>query len=337
MKQANEIIKDIKNGDIKPVYFLAGEESFFIDKISDYIEQNLLPEDARGFDQMVLYGLDVNLPDLVLRARSFPMMGDRQLIIVKEAQHLFRKKSETDAMEQYLSNPSPTTVLVFNYKYKKIDKRKKLYKLINKVGVYFESGKLYERDVIKWIVESVKAKGYGIDMKSAQMLTDFLGTNLSKIDNELTKLDLLLKEKDNITPEIIEKNIGISKDFNNFELKSAIAKGDYVKAQNIINYFTANPKEHPIVVTVAILYNFFRDLFIYHSLNDKSQYSAAKALGVNPYFVGEYQTAASKYPMKKVTQNIAFLKEADLKSKGVESGSMTQKDILNELLFKLMH
>jgi DNA polymerase-3 subunit delta len=296
-----------------------------------------LPEDAKGFDQMMAYGLDVNLLDLLFKARSFPMMGDKQLIIVKEAQHLFKKKAETEAMEKYLENPSETTVLVFNYKYKKMDKRKKMYKLINKIGVYFESPKLYERDVIKWIVETAKSKGYGIDMKSAQMLTDFLGTNLSKIDNELTKLDLLLEKNDHITPEVIEKNIGISKDFNNFELKSAIATGNYVKAQNIINYFVANPKEHPIVVTVAILYNFFRDLFIYHSLNDKSQYSAAKALGVNPYFVSEYQTAAGKYPMKKVTQNIAHLKEADLKSKGVASGSMLQKDILNELLFKLMH
>jgi DNA polymerase-3 subunit delta len=337
MSKANEIISSIKKGDIKPVYFLAGEEPYFIDKISDYIEQNLLPEDAKGFDQMMAYGLDVNLLDLLFKARSFPMMGDKQLIIVKEAQHLFKKKAETEAMEKYLENPSETTVLVFNYKYKKMDKRKKMYKLINKIGVYFESPKLYERDVIKWIVETAKSKGYGIDMKSAQMLTDFLGTNLSKIDNELTKLDLLLEKNDHITPEVIEKNIGISKDFNNFELKSAIATGNYVKAQNIINYFVANPKEHPIVVTVAILYNFFRDMFIYHSLNDKSQYSAAKALGVNPYFVSEYQTAAAKYPMKKVTQNIAHLKEADLKSKGVASGSMLQKDILNELLFKLMH
>jgi len=337
MKEVQNILNDIKKGHIKPIYFLAGEESFFIDQISNYIEENLLPDSAKGFDQMVVYGLDVNLPDLILQARRFPMIGDKQVIIIKEAQHLFKKKQDSDALESYLNNPADSTVLVFNYKYKKIDKRKKMYKQILKTGVYFESKKLYERDTIKWITETVKSMEHSIDLKSAQMLLDFLGTDLSKIYNELKKLDIIIPPKSAITPEIIEKNIGISKDFNNFELKSAIAKGDYLKAQKIINYFTANPKEHPMVVTVAVLYNFFRDLFVYHSLNDKSQYAAAKALGINPYFVGEYQTAATKYPMKKVTQIIGHLTEADLQSKGVKSGSMLPKDILNTLLFKIMH
>ncbi len=337
MKDAHLILDDLKKGYIKPIYFLAGEEAFFIDQISQYIENHLLPEAAKGFDQMVVYGLDVNLPDLILQARRFPMMGDKQVIIIKEAQHLFKKKSDHQALESYLNQPADSTVLVFNYKYKKLDKRKKIYKQILKQGVYFESKKLYESDTLKWIVATVKTMGHSIDMKSAQMLIDFLGTDLAKIYNELNKLNIIVPEKTAITPEIIEKNIGISKDYNNFELKSAIATGDYLKAQKIINYFSANPKEHPMVVTVAILYNFFRDLFVYHSLNDKSQYAAAKALGVNPYFVKEYQLAATKYPMKKVTKNIAALKEADLKSKGVLSGSMSPKDILNELLFKLMH
>ena len=337
MKEVNQIIKDIKSGLVKPIYFLAGEETYFIDKISDYIASNLLPDNAKGFDQMLMYGLDVDVQNLLLQARRFPMIGDKQLIIVKEAQHLFKKKNEVLAMENYLENPVPTTVLVFDYKYKKIDKRKKLYKLIQKKGLYFEHKKLYESGVAKWISETVKSMGFSIDIKSAQMLIDFLGTNLSKIDNELKKLALLLPKNAQISPEVIETNIGISKDYNNFELKSAIAKGDYVKAQRIINYFTANPKEHSIIFTTAILYNFFRDLFVYHSLNDKSQYSVAKALGVNPYFVGEFDQAAKKYPMKKVTKNIGFLKDADLKTKGVASGSMTHKDVLNELLFKLMH
>jgi len=337
MKEAQNIINDIKKGHIKPVYFLAGEESFFIDQISDYIEENLLPESAKGFDQMIVYGLEVNLPDLILQARRFPMMGDKQVIIVKEAQHLFKKKADSEALESYLQQPADSTVLVFNYKYKKLDKRKKIYKLIKEKGVYFETKRLYDRDVVKWIVETAQAMGHVIDLKSAQMLVDFLGLNLSKIYNELNKLHLILSEKAPITPDAIEMHIGISKDYNNFELKSAIAKGDYLKAQKIITYFATNPKEHPIVVTMAILYNFFRDLFIYHSLNDKSKFSVAKALGINPYFVEEYQLAAQKYPMKKVTANIGYIKEADLRSKGVESGNMTVKDILNELLYKLMH
>jgi len=337
MKEVQNILNDIKKGNIKPVYFLAGEESFFIDQISDYIEKNLLPEDAKGFDQMVVYGLEVNLPDLILQARQFPMIGDKQVIIVKEAQHLFKKKEDSEALESYLNKPAESSVLVFNYKYKTLDKRKKITKLIKEKGVYFETKRMYERDVTKWIVETTRSMGHSIDLKSAQMLVDFLGLNLSKIHNELKKLHLILNEDKAITPEIIEKHIGISKDYNNFELKSAIAKGDYLKAQKIITYFVANPKEHPIVVTVAILYNFFRDLFIYHSLNDKSKFSVAKALKINPYFVEEYQVAAHKYPMKKVTANIGYIKEADLKSKGVDAGNITTKDILNELVFKLMH
>jgi len=337
MKEVQNIIQDIQKGNIKPVYFLAGEEAFFIDQISQYIEQNLLDEAARGFDQMIVYGLDVNLPDLILQARRYPMIGDKQVIIVKEAQHLFKKKADNEALESYLNQPADSTVLVFNYKYKKLDKRKKIYKQIQKKGVYFESKKLYEPETLKWITATVKQMGHSIDMKSTQMLVDFLGTDLSKLYNELHKLHIIIPEKTAITPDIIETNIGISKDYNNFELKSAIATGNYLKAQKIINYFTANPKEHPIVVTIAILYNFFRDLFIYHTLNDKSQYAAAKAMSINPYFIKEYQTASTKYPMKKVTKNLDALQDADLKSKGVDSGSMTQKDILNELIFKLMH
>ncbi len=337
MKEVQNIINDIKKGDIKPIYFLAGEEPFFIDQINDYIEAHLLPDEAKGFDQMTLYGLDVNLPDLILQARRFPMMGERQLIIVKEAQHLFKKQADTDALESYLNQPADTTVLVFNYKYKKLDKRKKIYKQILKKGVYFESKKLYERDTLNWIIDTLKTMQHPIDVKSAQMLIDFLGTDLSRIYNEIQKLEVILDKDAAITPEIIETHIGISKDYNNFELKSAVATGNYLKAQKIARYFAANPKEHPIIVTIALLYGFFRDLFIYHTLNDKSKFSAAKALGINPYFVNEYQVAAQKYPMKKVSRNIGYLKDADLKSKGVDSGSMTHKDILNELLFKLMH
>ena len=337
MKEVQNIINDIKKGDIKPIYFLAGEEPFFIDQINDYIEAHLLPDEAKGFDQMTLYGLDVNLPDLILQARRFPMIGERQVIIVKEAQHLFKKQAELDALESYLNQPADTTVLVFNYKYKKLDKRKKVYKQILKKGVYFESKKLYERDTLNWIIDTLKSMQHPIDVKSAQMLIDFLGTDLSRIYNEMQKLDVILEKAAAITPEIIETHIGISKDYNNFELKSAIATGNYLKAQKIARYFAANPKEHPIIVTIALLYGFFRDLFIYHTLNDKSKFSVAKALGINSYFVSEYQVAAQKYPMKKVSRNIGYLKDADLKSKGVESGSMTHKDILNELLFKLMH
>jgi DNA polymerase-3 subunit delta len=337
MKEAYQIIESIKKGEIKPVYFLTGEESFFIDLISDFIEENVIPEEAKGFDQMILYGRDVDLNDLFVQARRFPMIGDRQVIIVKEAQHLFRKQQEYDLLEDYLNNPSPKTLLVFNYKHKKPDARKKAIKLLKKVGVYFETKRMYEREVTGWIGQTVKEMGYHIDAKSTQMLMDFLGTDLSKIYNELQKLQIILPQGTSITPEVIEKNIGISKDYNTFELKSAVAKGNYLKAQRIVNYFNANPKEHPLPVSLAVMYNFFRDLFIYHTLVDKSRHAVAKALKINPYFVSEYEDAASRYPMKKLTRIMSYLEEADLKSKGLNSGSMQHKDIMNELVFKIMH
>ncbi len=337
MKEAYQIIKEIKNGELKPVYFLTGEEVFFIDLISDAIENNVLSEEAKGFDQMVVYGRDVDLQDLFFQARRFPMIGEKLVIIIKEAQHLFKKASDYQLLEEYMENPSPQTLMVFNYKHKKPDARKKAIKLVKKEGVYFETKRMYEREVMKWIAETVREMKYSIDAKSTQMLMDFLGTDLSKIYNELQKLQILLPEGTSITPEIIEENIGISKDYNTFELKSAIAKGNYPKAQQIINYFNANPKEHPLPVSLAVLYNFFRDLFLYHSLVDKSKHSVAKALHINPFFVSEYEGAATRYPMKKITRIMAYLEEADLKSKGVESGSMGHKDIMNELVFKIMH
>jgi len=337
MKEAYKIIEDLKKGDFKPVYFLAGDEPFFIDLISNYIEQHILPEEAKAFDQMVVYGKDVQLHELFVQAKRFPMIGEKLIIIIKEAQHLFRKQQEYELLEAYLNNPPHQTILVFNYKHKKPDARKKAIKLLKKSAVYFETKRLYERDVIKWIGETVKKMGFHIDAKSTQMLMDFLGTDLSKIYNELQKLNIILSPGTSITPDIIEQNIGISKDYNTFELKSAIAKGNYPKAQQIINYFNANPKEHPLPVSLAILYNFFRDLFIYHTLVDKSKHSVAKALKINPYFVGEYESSAVKYPMKKITRIMSYLEEADLKSKGVNSGSMQHKDIMNELVFKIMH
>ncbi len=337
MKEAYKILSDLKKGEIKPVYFLAGEETFFIDLISDYIEENILPEQAKAFDQMVVYGKEVNLQELFVQAKRFPMIGEKLVIIIKEAQHLFKKQQEYKYLEDYLQNPSLQTLLVFNYKHKKPDARKKAIKMVKKTGVYFETKRMYEREVMKWIEETVKNMGFHIDAKSAQMLMDFLGTDLAKIYNELQKLNIILNPGTSITPDLIEENIGISKDYNTFELKSAIAKGNYPKAQQIINYFNANPKEHPLPVSLAILYNFFRDLFVYHTLVDKSKHSVAKALKVNPYFVNEYETSALKYPMKKITKIMSYLEDADLKSKGVDSGSMQHRDIMNELVFKIMH
>ncbi|AUC23673.1 MULTISPECIES: DNA polymerase III subunit delta [Polaribacter] len=333
MNEIKDIVSDIKKGIIKPIYFLMGDEPYYIDKISDYIEEHILEEAEKGFNQQVMYGRDASIEDIVSAAKRYPMMAERQVIIVKEAQDLSRN---IEKLVAYAENPQPTTVLVFNYKYKKLDKRKKLHKAIAKTGLIYESKKLYENQVSDWIRRVLSGKKYKIEPKASQMLVEFLGTDLSKISNELDKLMLILPKESIISDKHIEDNIGISKDFNNFELRKAVGEKDIVKANRIINYFAENPKNNPLVMTISLLNGYFTQLLSFHGLKDKSKSSVAKTLGVNPYFVDEYFLAARNYPMRKVAQIIAFLRDADVKSKGV-GASQSQKDILKELLFKILH
>ena len=333
MNEITAIVSDIKKGIIKPIYFLMGEEPYYIDKISDYIEENVLEEAEKGFNQQVLYGRDATIEDIVSAAKRYPMMAEKQVIIVKEAQDLSRT---IEKLVSYAENPQPTTVLVFNYKYKKLDKRKKIYKAIAKTGFIFESKKLYDNQVLDWIKRVLSGKKYKIEPKAAQMLVEFLGTDLSKIANELDKLMLILPKEAIISDAHIEENIGISKDFNNFELRKAVGEKNIVKANRIINYFCENPKNNPLVMTISLLHSFFTQLLLFHGLQDKSKGSVAKNLGVNAYFVDEYFLAAKNYPMRKVAQVIAFLRDADVKSKGV-GANQSQSDILKELVFKILH
>ncbi len=333
MDEVKQIVSDIKNGNIKPIYFLMGEEPYYIDRISEYIDKNVLAEEEKGFNQMVLYGRDVSIDDIVSNAKRFPMMAERQVVIVKEAQELSRT---IEKLVDYAENPQPSTVLVVCYKYKKIDKRKKLYKVVAKNGIIFESKKLYENQVADWIKRVLAGAKYAIEPKASQMLVEFLGTDLGKINNELEKLKLIIPSGSQITANHIEENIGISKDFNNFELRKAIGIKDSIKAHRIINYFAQNPKDNPLVVTISLLYSYFSQVLQYHGLPDKSQRSVATALKINPYFVKDYSEAANNYPMKKVSGIIAHLREADIKSKGVGAANLPQGDILKELLVKIM-
>jgi len=333
MKEVKQIVNDIKNGNISPVYFLMGEEAYYIDKISEFIEKNVLTEEERGFNQIILYGKEVSVEDIVGNAKRYPMMAEKQVVIVKEAQHLSRT---IDKLSSYVEQPQTSTVLVLCYKYGKLDKRKKLYKVLQKHGLIFESKKLYENQVSDWIRVVLQGKGYRIAPKAALMLVEFLGTDLSRINNELEKLQLVVPSSTEITAEVIEENIGISKDFNNFELKKAIGERDISKATRIINYFAQNPKDNPFVVTVSLLYNFFTQLLNYHGLADHSPRNVASALRINPYFVNEFQTAAKNYPMKKVSGIVASLRELDLKGKGGGANSITHADLLKELLVKVI-
>ena len=334
MEQAKNILADIKNGIIKPIYFLSGEEPYFIDQISNYIENNILEESEKGFNKMVLYGRDVTIEDIVSNAKRYPMMAERQVIIVKEAQDLSRN---IEKLSTYADNPQPTTVLVIAYKYKKLDKRKGLAKALKKHGVYYENKKLYENKVGDWIRNVLKDDGYNIQPKAAQMLVDFLGNDLSKVSNELQKLMLILPKGSEITPQAIEENIGISKDYNIFELRKAVTERDIVKAQRIAQYFIQNPKDNPLVLTVGQLYSLFANILKYHGLPQKDKATVAKTLGISPFFVGEYITAARNYPMKKVSACIALIREVDVKSKGVGASAFSSNDLLKELLVKIMN
>ncbi|MDA9126103.1 DNA polymerase III subunit delta [Flavobacteriaceae bacterium] len=332
MNTTNQLITDIKEGKIAPIYFLMGEEAYYIDAISDYIESNVLAEDEKGFNQMVLYGKDVSVQDIVSNAKRYPMMAERQVIIVKEAQNLIKT---IEQLVDYAKNPQPTTVLVFNYKYKTLDKRKALYKTLSKAAVVFESKKIYEDKIPSWIQSFLRSKQISITPKAALMLTEFLGNDLSKIANELNKLEIVVGTKKEITPEIIEENIGISKDYNNFELQKALGNLDHKKAYQIVHYFAQNSKQHPFVLTISILYLYFTKLMTLHTVRDRNPGAVAKALGVNPYFVNEYIAVSRNYPMKRISGVLQTLRTYDAKSKGV-GANLSPKYLYNELIYNIL-
>lgn len=334
MDEVLKIVNDIKSGNIKPIYFLMGEEPYYIDKLSDYIEEKVLSEEEKGFNQTVLYGRDVSMEDIISTAKRYPMMAERQVVIVKEAQDLIRT---IDKLESYAENPMATTVLVFCYKYKTLDKRKKLTKLLAKSGVVFESKKLYENQVGDWIKRVLAGKKYAIEPKATAMLVEFLGTDLSKINNELEKLQIILPAGSTITPKHIEENIGFSKDFNVFELRKALGERNQLKAYTIAENFAQNPKDNPIVVTTSLVFGFFIQLLKYHGLKDRNPKNVAAVLGVNPFFLKEYDVALKNYPMKKVSQIVGALRDIDVKSKGVGANAMSQSDLLREMLYKIFN
>lgn len=333
MDEVLQIVNDIRKGIFKPIYFLYGEEPYFIDKVSDFIANTVLTEEEKGFNQMVLYGKEVSIDDIVGNAKRYPMMAERQVVIVKEAQHLSRT---IESLVSYAKNPQPTTVLVFCYKYKKLDKRKPLYKSIKKDGVVFESKPLRDYQIPAWIQKAGKNAGFLIPQKSSMLLAEHLGTDLGRIVSELNKLKLMLPAGTEVTPTHIEEHIGISKDYNNFELKKAIGERNVLKATKIITYFAQNPKDNPFVLTITLLHMFFTQLLQYHGLTDHTPKSVASTLRINPYFVTEIQTAAKNYPMKKVSQVISHLREMDLKGKGVGTTGVNQADLLKELLVKII-
>jgi DNA polymerase-3 subunit delta len=329
----SDIIQELKNKIYKPIYFLYGEEAFFIDKITDFISENVLSESEKAFNQTVLYGKDSKIEDIINSAKRFPMMANHQVIIVKEAQEL----KNIEKLEYYAVEPLKSTILVINYKYKSLDKRKKVYKELKKNAVLFESKKLYENQIPDWIIKYLKEKKYSIDQIACRILTDYLGTDLSKVSNELDKLIISLPEGTRITSDHIEKNIGISKNYNNFELQNALRDKDVLKANRIIDHFAKNPKEHPFFMIIISLFSYFSKLLNYHFLKDKSQNNAASVLKINPYFVKDYSLSAKRYDIKKLVSIIALLREYEMKAKGYNNVSTSHADLLREMIFKIVH
>ena len=332
MNTTNQLITDIKEGKIAPIYFLMGEEPYYIDVVSNYIESHVLQEEEKGFNQIVLYGKEVSIQDIVSNSKRYPMMAERQVVIVKEAQNLIKT---IEQLVDYAKNPQPTTVLVFNYKYKTLDKRMALYKALSKTAVVFESKKIYEEKVPSWIQSFLQSKQISITPKASLMLAEFLGNDLSKITNELNKLEIVMGAKKEITPEIIEQNIGISKDFNNFELQKALGNLDHKKAYQIVQYFAQNSKQHPFVLTTSILYMYFTKLMTLHTVRDRNPGTVAKALGVNPYFVNDYIAVSRNFPMKRISGVLETLRIYDTKSKGV-GANLSPKDLYNELIYNIL-
>ncbi|HSV87536.1 MAG TPA: DNA polymerase III subunit delta [Bacteroidales bacterium] len=363
-----QLIKDIQKKVFRPVYFFMGEEPFFIDVLSENIENYALNENENEFNLTILYGRDNDIISVLTAARRYPMMADYHLVVVREAQSLknlntkgkeekFQDKTtgakpipspktslktkpkiqeDFDLLLKYLENPLKTTILVFCYKYKTIALKSRLGQAIDKNGVFFESKRISDYKLPSWIEEYVIKKGYSITPKATQIVSDHLGNDLSKVINELQKLFILFPKGTEITPAIIEENIGISKDFNIFELQTALGSMDREKVYRITNYFGNNHKANPLVLTLSMLFLYFQKLMIYHFTPDKSPASLETALGLKPYFQKDYAAAAKHYTPERLEKIFTYLRECDLKLKGVGQRDPQPGELLKELVFKIM-
>lgn len=336
---AEEILQKLKNKQYAPVYFLQGEEPYFIDLIADYIEQHALAESEKGFNQVVLYGKDVDMSTILLQAKRYPMMSDRAVVIVKEAQMIadIDRESGIKQLEAYLQHPLPSTILVFCYKLKVLDGRKSLAKTVNKHAVLLTTKKLYENQVPAWINGYIKSKDLQISPKATLLLSEYIGSDIARLANEIDKLALNLKAGQTIDERMVQDNVGISKEYNIFELQTAIIQGNVLKANRIIQYFAANPKNNPIIPNLTLLFSFFTKLLCLHAAPDKSEAAISKSLGNRSFLVKEYVLALRTFHYYRTTQIIHFIRVADLQSKGIEGGNMTDGEIMQELIFKILH
>ena len=337
MKELELIFKNIKNKEFLPIYFFHGEEAYYIDIAVKALENDVLTEDEKAFNQTVVYGKDTNYNEILSLAKQYPMMGDKQLIIVKEAQDLKFNDEETKILEKYVENPVESTILVFAHKHKKVDSRKKVFKTLDKAKMLFHSEPVKDYNLAKWIDDEARNLQIKLAPGISQLLADNLGNDLSRIANELNKMKLVLKDGEVLDGKLVETHIGISKEFNVFELQKALGKKDANTAFKIAYYMGKNPKTNPIVMTIGNLYNFFSNVVLYHTVSHQSPPTIASELGINPYFVKDYAEAARLYPLKFATRIISVLREIDLKSKGLGAVNMDEGELLKEMAYKILN
>ncbi|MEQ8359196.1 MAG: DNA polymerase III subunit delta [Cytophagales bacterium] len=334
-----QVIQELSENKYAPFYFLEGEEPFFIDQIIEYIEENALEESQKSFNQMVVYGKDCKMSDIIGHAKRFPVMAERQVVIVKEAQEItdFGKESANKIFEAYLKNPVPSTILVLGFKYKKLDKRLAITKLLSKAGVHYQGKKIYENDLEKWIRYLLDQKGLKADSKAVFLISENIGIDLSRINNELEKIKLSLDSSETLDEKTVMRFIGISREYNVWEFQKAIAKGDRKRVFSIISYFEKNPKAASIVTILPTLYTLFSKILILQQKNVQNPKSAQDLLGLNYYAAQEYFTGAKFYPPDKVPKIISDLRLADAQFKGLEASQMKSSEILRELVLRILY
>jgi len=333
------VLKELKAKKFAPVYFLDGEEAFYIDQISNYIEKNAIAPAERSFNQIVLYGKDSNMGLILNNARKFPMMAERQVVIVKEMQSLpdFGKEEAQDLLKGYVENPLPSTILVMSYKFKKLNLNTRLGKSLNKHAVFMRSEKVPDYKMINWVQDYIQTTEHSIEPTAAQLLSESIGNNLEVMTNEIAKMVINFKGPTKINAKHISQYIGINKDYNNFEFLKAIGFRDNFKANKIVNYFIQNPKGHPVIPLFSLMYNYFIKIALIHQAGAKSEYDVAGVIGLPPFVSREYLSAARNYNLGKVIDVFKYIKEADLHYKGIDSGSMSNGEILRELVYKILH
>lgn len=329
------VVRSVQNREFKPIYYLMGEESYYIDRISDYIASQVLTEEQKDFNLTVMYGSDTNIANVLTAAKRFPMMSDYQVVIVKEAQNL----KNIDDLSFYLKKPQPQTILVFCHKNGVLDRRKKVIADVERVGVLFESKKLRDYQLPAFIVNYVRNHKSSIDEKAAVLLAEFIGSDLNRMAGEIDKLMMSMPEgQSRITPELIERNIGVSKEFNSFELRSALIEKDVLKANRIAKYFNENSKANPIQKTLATLFGFFSNLMLAHYAPEKSESGVMEILGIRQSWqVKEYMAAMRVYSARKTMNIISAIRQTDAKSKGVGNSSISDGDLLRELIYYILH